>query len=380
MTPMSINKDRRVLIAGAKFGEVYLNTFLQSQTGLELAGLLARGSRRAQQLAHDFGIPLYTSFEQVPDDIDIACVVVRSTVARGEGSQLAARFLRRGAHVLQEHPLHPEDVASLQELARERDLVYWVNSFYPHLPAGRCWIERASRIRGLLDGEMPCSAHLTTSRQLLYSTLDLLLQACGVVEGSEARVEALDGADDCFTPLSLVLRGGCQVALRLQSYLDPSDPDMFSLVMHQASLIWPSGYLTLETSHGPVLWTSSFHDPQHGNRERTMYRYADEVGCHTQPTSMVLHESPGTWRDAFEVHGASAIGDVLRKMCRVLDGASAPAGFSAAHQLALARLWLAVLRVAPPVEERRLARPRPITMDDLNGLASCPEVVGEAHG
>lgn len=123
------SKSRRVVVVGAKFGEVYLNAFLQSRPGLQLAGLLARGSRRAQQLAHDFGIPLYTRLEQLPEDIDIACVVVRSTVAQGEGSQLAAELLKRGIHVVQEHPLHPDDVERLQTLAEQRGLRYWVNSF-----------------------------------------------------------------------------------------------------------------------------------------------------------------------------------------------------------------------------------------------------------
>lgn len=373
-----IKKNRRVLIAGAKFGEVYLNAFLQPQAGLELAGLLARGSRRSQQLAHDFGIPLYTSLDAVPDDIDIACVVVRSTVAQGEGSQLAADLLRRGIHVLQEHPLHPDDVLRLQELARERGLTYWINSFYPHVPAGRCWIERASRIRDLLDGQMPCSAHLTTSRQLLYSTLDLLLQASGV-NGSEVRVEPLDGRDECFVPLSLALPGGCHAALRLQAYLDPADPDMHSLVMHQASLAWPSGYLMLEASYGPVLWTGVFHDPQHSSRERTMYRHADEAGCYAQPTTMILHDCPRTWRDAFETDGAAAIAGVLHALYQVLDGASVPAGFSQEHQLALARLWLDVLHAVPPVTERHLSPPRAITLADLGGTEACPKA-GSAHG
>src|SRR6218665_115239 len=113
----STPKTRRVLIAGAKFGEMYLNAFLQAQPGLELAGLLAPGSLRAQQLAHAFGIPLYTSVDQVPDGIDIACVVVRSTVVGGTGTALAEAFLRRGVHVVQEHPMHPDDAARLQGVA-----------------------------------------------------------------------------------------------------------------------------------------------------------------------------------------------------------------------------------------------------------------------
>lgn len=358
------SKNRRVLVVGAKFGEVYLNAFLQSRPGLQLAGLLARGSRRAQQLAHDFGIPLYTSLEQIPDDIDIACVVVRSTVAHGEGSQLAAELLNRGIHVVQEHPLHPDDVARLQKIAEQRGLQYWVNSFYPHVSAGRCWIDQAAHVRQVPGGEPPCSAHLTTSRQLLYSTLDLLLQACAVPDDGEVQVQALEGADARFVPVSLVLPGGCRAVLRLQAYLDPSDPDMYNLVMHQASLLWPAGYLSLESSYGPVLWTGHFHDAQHDNRDRTMYRYAQAEDVYARPTCEVLHDAPKTWRDAFEVDGSAGIAYVLHTLCQVLDGGCAPVGFDSAHQLALARLWLDVLRVVPPVTEQRLSPPRVVTWSE----------------
>ncbi len=359
------SKSRRVVVVGAKFGEVYLNAFLQSRPGLQLAGLLARGSRRAQQLAHDFGIPLYTHLEQLPEDIDIACVVVRSTVAQGEGSQLAAELLNRGIHVVQEHPLHPDDVERLQTLAEQRGLRYWVNSFYPHVPAGRCWIERATHVMQLLGGEMPCAAHLTTSRQLLYSTLDLLLQACGIPDGGQVQVHPLEGADAHFVLVSLGLPGGCRAVLRLQAFLDPSDPDMHSLVMHQASLMWPAGYLTLEASYGPVLWTGHFHDAQHDSQERTMYRYAPAEAVYARPTCTVLHDAPGAWRDAFEVDAATGVASVLQALCQVLDGERVPTGFDPAYQLALARLWLDVLRVVPPAEERRLSPPQVVTWDGV---------------
>ncbi|OSK02703.1 Thiazolinyl-S-HMWP1 reductase YbtU [Escherichia coli SHECO001] len=105
----SASPKQRVLIVGAKFGEMYLNAFMQPPEGLELVGLLAQGSARSRELAHAFGIPLYTSPEQITRMPDIACIVVRSTVAGGTGTQLARHFLTRGVHVIQEHPLHPDE-------------------------------------------------------------------------------------------------------------------------------------------------------------------------------------------------------------------------------------------------------------------------------
>lgn len=68
----SASPKQRVLIVGAKFGEMYLNAFMQPPEGLELVGLLAQGSARSRELAHAFGIPLYTSPEQITRMPDIA--------------------------------------------------------------------------------------------------------------------------------------------------------------------------------------------------------------------------------------------------------------------------------------------------------------------
>jgi thiazolinyl reductase component of yersiniabactin synthetase len=110
---------------------------------------------------------------------DIACIVVRSTVAGGTGTQLARHFLTRGVHD-SGASLHPDDISSLQTLAQEQGCCYWVNTFYPHTPAGRAWLGDAQRLRRCL-AKAPPVVHATTSRQLLYSTLDLLLLALGLM-------------------------------------------------------------------------------------------------------------------------------------------------------------------------------------------------------
>lgn len=364
---------RRVLIAGAKFGEIYLNAFLQAQPGLELAGLLAHGSARARQLAHAFGIPLYTAPEQVPDEIDIVCVVVRSTVVGGAGSALAETFLRRGMHVVHEHPLHPDDLARLQQTAGQHGGVYWVNSFYPHTPAGRCWIEQAQRVRRLLDGATPSFAHLTTSRQLLYSSLDLLLQACGATEETEeadiadVAVTALADDDPVWHALRLKLPG-FNAALRLQTYVDPLDIDMHSLAMHQLTLGWPSGYLSLEASYGPVLWASALYDPRHRTAQASLYRRAAEAKERAwlgATPVLGLHAAPPDWQSAFEIDGPAGISHVLQALRAHLDGAAVPPGFGAGYQRALARLWQRTLRCAGAARETHVPPPRTIAAREL---------------
>ncbi|MEI8633578.1 Gfo/Idh/MocA family oxidoreductase [Vibrio sp. PP-XX7] len=291
-------QPHRVLIVGAKFGELYLNAFLHSPPGVELAGLLAQGSARAQQLAQAFGIPLYTRLEQVPDEIDIACIVVRSTVVAGQGTGLARACLERGMHVIQEHPVHPTEIASLLDIAQQHHCQYWINSFYPSTPAGQCWINDAQTIQQQL-GQTPQSAQLTTSRQLLYSTLDLWLQATAVhavtVESpareEQIEVELLDDGDPHFHLLRLRRREST-ATLHLQRYLDPDDPDLHSLVMHRHTLNWPEGYLSLEASYGPVLWTSSLSLPEHQHHSRSLYQLSAMSEGHTLHTPITQIRCP----------------------------------------------------------------------------------------
>lgn len=230
----SASPKQRVLIVGAKFGEMYLNAFMQPPEGLELVGLLAQGSARSRELAHAFGIPLYTSPEQITRMPDIACIVVRSTVAGGTGTQLARHFLTRGVHVIQEHPLHPDDISSLQTLAQEQGCCYWVNTFYPHTRAGRTWLRDAQQLRRCL-AKTPPVVHATTSRQLLYSTLDLLLLALGV---DAAAVECdVVGSFSDFHCLRLFWPEGVSWLLhQLRSHLAGEHPPAACQSVHQIAL------------------------------------------------------------------------------------------------------------------------------------------------
>ncbi|MCZ9337922.1 Gfo/Idh/MocA family oxidoreductase, partial [Streptomyces sp. TRM76130] len=74
--------------------------------------MVARGGPRSVALAEEYGVPLYPSVDQLPEDVDIACVVVSSSVGGGQGAELARQLLERGVHVLQEHPLHPTELAA----------------------------------------------------------------------------------------------------------------------------------------------------------------------------------------------------------------------------------------------------------------------------
>ncbi|MBD2813748.1 Gfo/Idh/MocA family oxidoreductase [Xenorhabdus sp. Flor] len=336
-------KPRRVLIVGAKFGELYLNAFLQPRPDLELAGILAQGSPRSQQLARDFNVPLFRSLDELPDDIDIACVVIRAEVIGGKGDQLTQALLARGISVIQEHPLDAETIKQHQSAAEKQGAVFWVNSFYSQCHAGRSWLHAAHQI-SRLSQQRPINGYLTTSRQLLFSALDLLLQACHCPEQIEiACVGQRSNAFHCFE----MCLAGTTIALDVQSYLDPKDPDMHNLVMHKMTLVWPAGYLTQEASYGPVIWTPVLHAPNHLNSNQSLYLTASQPnGAYQhQTTSQVLCPATKDWMTAFECDGAEGAAFLLNTLSSVLNGALCPPAFSDDYQRRLAGLWQQILRM-----------------------------------
>ncbi|MBE8595760.1 Gfo/Idh/MocA family oxidoreductase [Xenorhabdus sp. BG5] len=336
-------KPRRVLIVGSKFGELYLNAFLQPQPGLELAGILAQGSPRSQQLARDFNVTVFRSLDELPDDIDIACVVIRAEVIGGKGDQLTQALLARGISVIQEHPLDAEAIKRHQSTANQYNAMFWVNSFYSQCQAGRSWLHAAHQI-DQLSQQRPVSGYLTTSRQLLFSALDLLLQGCHCPEQIE--IAYVGQRSNVFHRFELSI-AGTTITLDVQSYLDPRDPDMHNLVMHKMTLIWSAGYLTQEASYGPVIWTPVLHAPNHLNNGQSLYLHAGQPeGAYLhQTTSQILCPATQNWMTAFECDGAEGVARLLNTLNSVLNGALCPPAFRYDYQLRLAGLWQQILRM-----------------------------------
>ncbi|MBB2964982.1 Gfo/Idh/MocA family oxidoreductase [Methylobacterium sp. R2-1] len=353
----------RVLVCGTRFGEHYLAALRDGTGGFRLVGILARGSRRSRALAAHLGVPLYASPEAVPEGAaDLACVVVRTTLFGGEGSRLAEALLGRGLHVLQEHPVHPTEIARLTAAARGRGLHYHVNAFYPHVPAGRTFIDYAGQARA---ARAPSFAELTTSPQLLWSSLDLLGRALGGLAGFRCASSAPPAPGELlFTPLQGTV-GALPFSLLIQNFLDPADPDHHSLVMHRLALGWPEGVVNLVNSFGPVVWTHALYAPDYeADGTEASYLLARTRHANnrhfTLPSAHVLGPAQGgSVAEVVETTFPDAIRRALGEMrAGIADSAAAP--FQRPdYLLDLGQAWLAVMRAAGPVRHRALSPPPP---------------------
>ena len=175
------SRSLRTIVCGTRFGEMYLAA-LTRPPGIppfHLCGILARGSERSRTLAQDLKVPLYTDVSDMSDNIDVACVALRSSAFGGPGIKIATALLRRGIHVVYEHPLHPSEVQILDAAARESQAFWVLNAFYPDTRAA----QRLSRyVRAWHAERKPDYITVTTSPQFLFSSLDILQRCFGSLD------------------------------------------------------------------------------------------------------------------------------------------------------------------------------------------------------
>lgn len=361
-----MKSHKKVVIVGAKFGELYLNAFIESNPEFELAGLIARGSQRSKNLANAFGVPLYQDVSELPQDIAIACVVVRASIIGGNGNLLVEELLKRKIHVLQEHPVSVREIQRHLALAEQCGVQYRVNSFYYACRAGQTMITAALRV-SQKTLKVASYGNLTTSRQLLYSTLDILLQALG---------------DDChlnptllsqqrrFDLINLQSEHG-EYLLQMQNYLDPQDPDMNSLAMHHIMLGWDAGYLTMVDSYGPVHWTPVLHADHHLSNQQSLYQAANhpEGQYLNQPITQTLYNQPSLLKDVFEESGPDGVCYTLTQFCHLIDRQIPDISLTPSHQCNVSRLWENILEICGQPKEKTITPSPHISLQPFNTMA-----------
>jgi pyochelin biosynthesis protein PchG len=252
----------RVVVCGTDFGRTYLAAFRDPDFPFELAGVLARGSVRSKACAAAYGVPLFTDPDELPPDVDIACVVVSGSINGGPGVELAKTLLARGIHVLQEHPLHQAELADCVRVGHRSGAVHQVNTHYVHIEPVRRFVDAA---RALCLRQRPLFVDAMVAVQVTYTLFDILGRALDSLRpwafADPPGVDALGGdLPPAYRSLDGVL-GGVPLTLRVQQDMDPAQPDNFTHLFHRITLGTEGGHLTLVDTHGPVLWSPRPHMP-----------------------------------------------------------------------------------------------------------------------
>lgn len=360
----------RVVVAGSRFGRIYLAGIAQAADRYELAGVLARGGERSRAVAEHYRVPLLTGVDDLPDDVDIACVVVGTAINGGPGAQLAEALLDRGVHVLQEHPVHPDELARCLRQARRAGVAYQLNTHYPHVAPVRRFLDAAARL--VAAGQRPLFVDAMAGIQVTFSLLDIVGRVVGRLRPAgfadpvalPEAVRRMSEVDVPYRSLDGVV-GGVPVTLRVQNQLDPADPDNHAHLLHRVTVGFPGGLLTLTGTHGPVLWSPRAHLPRSAagmvDLAAAPEDYLDLPS--TAPLGPAVAESyreivGGLWPQAV----VRALDELVRVAAGERDGQA-----EGQYHLGVCRLWQEVTRRLGPPELRERPEPRPLAPTQLTG-------------
>ncbi|SOD62664.1 thiazolinyl imide reductase [Streptomyces zhaozhouensis] len=372
--PPGPDRPLRTVVAGTNFGRFYLDA-VRAHPAFTLVGVLSRGGARSREAADRLGVPCHSAVDDLPEEVDAACVVVPSAVMGGPGTELGQALLRRGVHVLQEHPLHPDELADSLRLARTAGRQFRVNTHYPHVASVRRFLRAAA---GLRSRQRVLFVDAASPVHVLAPLLDILGRALGGLRpwrlGDPAPVpEEVRAAADGEAPVRL-LHGavrGVPLTLRVHHQLHPGDRDNHALFWHRVSVGTEGGVLTLADTHGPVLWQPRLHSPR-DEGHRLVFRAGPGAEGLALPVSETLDDAPPPrFDEVFSAWWPEAFGIALTEFADAIGAGGDPLR-AAGHDLAVFAMWRDLMARLGPPELVRPATPTPLAARDLLGERPAP--------
>ena len=273
-------------------------------------------------------MPLYRAESEVPrGEVDLACIAVPGEA----GTKLALDFLRRGVHVLAEHPAEPEDLSAALAEARSRGLVYHLNAHFADLET--VWPFFAACARAT---KRPLFLTAATNPRSLYSCLDLVGRALGSL--SQFKVH---GAVAGEGPLSAVhgTAGGVPFSIQCQTALTDRDDGRETWVSHRVAFTWDTGTLHLVEAAGPVLWV-----PIAGPVEELPP--AEAAAIFAQPAWSLLSPAQPTLGEHLADHRNRANRLALRRIATEVRTDHRAPEQAPEHLLGVSRAWRQVCEAA----------------------------------
>lgn len=243
-----MEKKIRVIVCGTTFGQFYLEALQRLKERFEIVGILARGSERSKKCAELYKVPLYTSFESLPQDIDLACVILRSSILGGPANDFTQYFLERGIHVLQELPIHPKDLEGHYRLARKKQVCFYIGNFYMQLPQVQKFIAYAKALNAICT---PAYIQMSFATQVSYPAITMLMQLIPSIRNLNLKcVSQNEGPFQIITGTIDQI----PITIQVQNETDPNDPDSNMYLFQSFSIIYTVGRLVMEDPTGPIYW------------------------------------------------------------------------------------------------------------------------------
>lgn len=243
------NNVLNVIVCGSTFGSYYVEAINRNSKDFKISGIFAKGSVRSKNLADKYNIPLYTNLEDLPDDIDLACVILRSEGVGGEGTEICHKLLNKKINVIQEQPVYYNHQRTCLELAIDNRVVYMTANIFSHFENIRSFIEYSKAIKKL---SKLLYINASFSVQVSYTAIDILIMAGAYGKLDIKKVEC----DSCTQPFDILCGklGDIPINIEYNNRFNPEYPDYNMHLMHKIDFYFTDGVLSLNDTYGCVSW------------------------------------------------------------------------------------------------------------------------------
>lgn len=265
---MSAESPKGIWIVGATFGAQYARALQQHG----LSAIVGRGSPAGRDLARTLSCDYVDDLKLALRERRPTCAVVavRSAVVGGEGDDITRCLLQAGVPVLQELPIHPQDVVNAQRIARQHGVRFDITPFYDQTPTVRRFIRTARRLVRL---SVLRSVEMRVSVQTLHCALFVLSEVLGAPSPFVT-----------ITPMagqSKVLIGsnwqGMPVDIVLMNRFDAASPDENAQPLMQIVLLSDEGELMLHSPFGQVIWERRLHGAPEIKQEALLMTWSTQA-------------------------------------------------------------------------------------------------------
>lgn len=319
----------RTVVFGSTFGQFYLEALRSLPNDFEIKALMASGSERSQKCAAAYGIPLLKDINDIDlNDIDLACIILRSGVMGGKGTDLARYCMEKGIHVIQEHPIHHNDLTSCLRIAKANNVHFITGNLYIHLPAFKRFSETTKH---LFKTKKVAYLDIALATQVSFPLIQMMLDFLPNPRPLNIH-HVLKGAG----PFQVITGkwGGIPFTLRAHNEVNPNDPDNHQHLLHTISIGCSGGTLSLTDTHGPLVWKPQLHIPHNELLKNVSSKH--QLG--EKSTLTLGPESPPTYQEILQKQWPRAIGKDLKMIKRFISGERKPE--QRAHlELLCTQLW-----------------------------------------
>lgn len=238
----------KTIVCGTKFGQYYIDALSKAKNDYELSGILAQGSRRSEKCAELYDIKLYRNVDEIPRDVELAIVVIRTSVMGGSGTNLIINLLKKGINVIAEQPIHERDVRECLKVALRNNVLFFISNIYKYMDAV---IKYKQIIKTKIYHTKIKHIDVFIANQILFSAIEILEDIY------MKDLEIQDKKTACGTLSKPVIDGeigGIPISIKVENEIDDSDPDNFMPYMLNIRTYTDEGVLELYDVFGPIIW------------------------------------------------------------------------------------------------------------------------------